>query len=326
MSLSVLDTIERFLKARSRTLHPSTVAGQRLSLMRLGAWLTARGVTDPRCLVPADLAAFAAMLLAYRYRRGKKKDGFTHALAPATVYTRLGHVRHFLSWLAAERLVLADLSSSIHRKWKGHRLPKTPLSEAEAVKLMRSTDPSTALGIRDRAMLELLYSSGLRISELRNLDVADLDLTGGTVLVRRGKGGKDRLVPIGKSAIRALEEYLQDARPLLTKLPGAQALFLSCSRGGNLGKRTTTEQLSARLRKAVAVSGLTRPVSPHTLRHTMATHLLRAGADVRRVQEILGHASVETTEIYTHVAVRDLAEVHARSHPRGGKPRERKRS
>ena len=192
------------------------------------------------------------------------------------------------------------------------RLPKAlPLADVEAI-LEASGAAGTTLALRDRALLEVLYGTGARISEAVGLDVDDLDLTDGTVLLR-GKGSKERIVPVGSYARAAVEAYLVRGRPALvaTGLRDPGALFLN-ARGGRLSRQSAWTVLA----KAADRAGVTRDVSPHTLRHSFATHLLDGGADVRVVQELLGHASVTTTQVYTLVTVDNLREVFATAHPR----------
>jgi len=193
------------------------------------------------------------------------------------------------------------------------RLPRSlphPITTDEVRRLLEAPDAATPAGIRDRAILELLYSSGLRISELTGLDVDDLDLDDGGVRVL-GKGGKEREVPLGSYAREALGAYLTRGRPALASATTRGALFLN-ARGGRLSRQSCARLLG----RYVRLSGIERGVTLHTLRHSFATHLLEGGADVRVVQELLGHASVATTQIYTLVTTQHLRDVYDRSHPR----------
>ena len=194
---------------------------------------------------------------------------------------------------------------------KVDHLPRGVLSEAQACKLMAAPNPWTPFGLRDRAMLEVFYGAGLRLSECLNLDVSDIDLARRVIVVRLGKGRKDRVVPLGGRAADAVDKYLQGARPRLVRDPRVSKLFLS-TRGRRLTQTTLSEAMAGYGRQA----GISWRVSPHVLRHTFATHLLKHGADVRHVQRLLGHADIETTQIYTRVAVKDLHDVIERSHPR----------
>jgi len=225
-------------------------------------------------------------------------------------------VRGFHRFAVADGLTDVDPASGVKPPAPAKRLPKAlPLSDVEAI-LEAAGAPGTTLALRDRALLEVLYGTGARISEAVGLDVDDLDETEGTVLLR-GKGGKERLVPIGSYAREAVAAYLVRGRPELastrasTRSTTGGALFLN-ARGGRLYRQSAW----AVLVKAAERAGVTKDVSPHTLRHSFATHLLDGGADVRVVQELLGHASVTTTQVYTLVTVDRLREVYATAHPR----------
>jgi integrase/recombinase XerD len=220
-------------------------------------------------------------------------------------------VRGFHKFAVSDGLAVADPAAAVKPPTPAKRLPKAlPHSDVEAI-LEAAGAPDTVLALRDRALLELLYGTGARISEAVGLDVDDVDLTDRTVLLR-GKGSKERLVPFGTYAAQAVDAYLVRARPELVSAttPGG-ALFLN-SRGGRLSRQSAWAVLT----RAAERAGVTRDVSPHTLRHSFATHLLDGGADVRVVQELLGHASVTTTQIYTLVTVDNLREVFATAHPR----------
>ncbi len=220
-------------------------------------------------------------------------------------------MRGFHRFAVREGLAQVDPSAAVRPPSPAKRLPKAlPLADIEPI-LEAAGAPGTALAMRDRALLEVLYGTGARISEAVGLDVDDLDLEQGAVLLR-GKGGKERMVPVGSYAREAVETYLVRGRPALSGLGrGVPALFLN-ARGGRLSRQSAWTVLS----KAADRAGVRAEVSPHTLRHSFATHLLDGGADVRVVQELLGHASVTTTQIYTLVTVDSLREVYATAHPR----------
>ena len=220
-------------------------------------------------------------------------------------------VRGFHRFAVADGLTGVDPASGVKPPQPAKRLPKAlPLSDVEAI-LEAAGAPGTTLALRDRALLEVLYGTGARISEAVGLDVDDIDQTDGTVLLR-GKGGKERLVPIGSYARDAVDAYLVRGRPELASTGrSGPALFLN-AQGGRLSRQSAWTVLV----KAADRAGVTRDVSPHTLRHSFATHLLDGGADVRVVQELLGHASVTTTQVYTLVTVDNLREVFATAHPR----------
>ncbi len=220
-------------------------------------------------------------------------------------------VRGFHKFAVADGLATLDPAAAVKPPTPAKRLPKAlSLSDVEAI-LEAAGAPDTPLALRDRALLELLYGTGARISEAVGLDVDDISGGETDALLLRGKGGKERLVPIGSYARVAMDNYLVRGRPDLVSSASNAALFLN-SRGGRLSRQSAWTVLV----KAAERAGVTRDVSPHTLRHSFATHLLDGGADVRVVQELLGHASVTTTQVYTLVTVDNLREVFATAHPR----------
>ena len=220
-------------------------------------------------------------------------------------------VRGFHRFAVREGLTGVDPSAAVRPPAPAKRLPKAlPLADIERI-LDAAGAPGTALALRDRALLEVLYGTGARISEAVGLDLDDLDPEQGTVLLR-GKGSKERIVPVGSFALEAVEAYLVRGRSELSAAGrGVPAMFLN-ARGGRLSRQSAWTVLA----KAADRAGVTAEVSPHTLRHSFATHLLDGGADVRVVQELLGHASVTTTQVYTLVTVDSLREVYATAHPR----------
>jgi site-specific recombinase XerD len=184
--------------------------------------------------------------------------------------------------------------------------------------LLNAPDPGLLVGIRDRAVLELLYSTGLRRAEIVALDLTDVDLTDCIVIVRSGKGGKDRIVPLGETAAEALVNYLTKARSMFLKHPGVTALLLGRRNGRHPGgQRLGPGSILDIVKRAALRSEIGKRITPHMFRHSFATHLLRAGADLRHVQEMLGHNRIDTTETYTHLDVTDLSAAHAKAHPRG---------
>jgi integrase/recombinase XerD len=239
---------------------------------------------------------------------------------PATQRRKAASVRAFYRFAFSEELISVDVAGSLDLPRQSRRLPDT-LDVAEVGALLDAPNRLDPSGIRDRALLELLYAAGLRVSEAVNLDIEDLSLTGGFVKVV-GKGDRQRVVPVGDVAATALRRYLEDVRPAWAAQgqndsgagaarPGSEPLFLS-TRGSRLGRMAAWRAIqSASLR-----AGLSQHVSPHTLRHSFATHLLEGGADLRVVQELLGHASVTTTQLYTHLTGERIRQVYARAHPR----------
>jgi integrase/recombinase XerD len=219
-------------------------------------------------------------------------------------------LRRFYQHQLREGRLEVDPAARIESPRLGRRLPKS-LSEAEVEALLLAPDERTALGQRDRAMLETLYATGLRVSELVSLELDRLNLRQGVVRVL-GKGGKERLVPLGEEAHARLETYLADARPRLAGARASDALFIT-----NRGAPMTRQAFWYSIKRYARRAGISSALSPHTLRHAFATHLLNHGADLRVVQMLLGHADISTTQIYTHVARQRLKELHALHHPRG---------
>jgi integrase/recombinase XerD len=299
----------------------STLVSYDLALRQLAAWLLAQGVIDTQAVTPRHLRSFGAALLTHRYKRSNAQGAVEKPLASSTRYNRLNHIRHFFGWLTKEGITLTDASSGLELGFCGRGLPVGVLTEDEAQRLL-SAPPQTILGLRNRAVLELFYSSGLRRGELSALDLSDVDLSARLVFVRCGKGGKARLVPLGQSAQSAITRYLKESRPDLQNNPSTAALFLG-SKGVGCGKRLKGCGIGDLVKQAAKATGIERRVTTHTLRHSFATHLLRGGAGIRHVQEMLGHSRIDTTEVYTHVAIPDLLKVHARCHPRGGEEKSR---
>jgi integrase/recombinase XerD len=231
--------------------------------------------------------------------------------SPASVARMTSSLRRLYRFLEREALIAADPTAKLVPPRRPRHLPKA-ISVDEVTRLLEAP-PDDLLGRRDRAVLETLYGAGLRISELTSVDVDDLDLDEGMLLIRSGKGGKARRVPLGGKARAALESYTVQSRPELVRRSktGDPALFLN-ARGGRLGRQGCWKMISLQSRRA----GLERRLSPHTLRHSFATHLLDAGADVRVVQELLGHSSLTSTQIYTLVSDARLQDVYRRAHPR----------
>jgi len=228
----------------------------------------------------------------------------------STANRRLASLRRFFLWARRHGLVDQDPCLKLQASRQPPRFPNT-LSEFQVDALLQAPALNTALGLRDRAMLETLYATGLRVSELVNLGVLEVNLADGVVRVTLGKGGKDRLVPMGAEAQHWVERYLSEARPALLAQRRSDALFVT-GRGGPM-----TRQAFWQLVKKYAIkAGIHAPLSPHVLRHAFATHLLNHGADLRVVQMLLGHADISTTQIYTHVARERLRQLHAKHHPR----------
>jgi integrase/recombinase XerD len=266
-------------------------------LARFATWCTAKGVATPADLAPADLRAFVYHL----------KD---LGLAPASIRRSVSALHTYFTFLVGERAVPRDPSLKLETPKRWRTLPAV-LSPEDVGRIIGAVSLDEPLAFRDRAMLELGYGGGLRVSEWIGIGVHDLMLEDGVVRVF-GKGSKERLVPVGRAAIGAVGMYLRELRPRLEKGEGKGRLFLN-ARGRPLSRMGAWQIL----RKYVTRAGLDTRVTPHTLRHSFATHLLEGGADLRAVQEMLGHADITTTQIYTHVDREYLRSVHRQFHPRG---------
>lgn len=229
--------------------------------------------------------------------------------ANSSILRSVSSLRKFFQYLAQEKIIEKDPMLLIDIPKKKQHLPQV-LTKEEVEKLLHSPNTGQVLGLRDRAMLELMYATGLRISEIINLKLEDLHLTMGT-LQTLGKGHKERIVPVGDEAIKWINRYLEEARPKLLKQKRSNYLFLNFH-GNNLTRQGVWKNLKAEVRKA----GIQKNITPHTLRHSFATHILENGADLRIVQELLGHADISTTQIYTHLSNKQLADIYNRAHPR----------
>lgn len=227
-----------------------------------------------------------------------------------TANRRLAVLRRYYLWAMRHGAISQDPCISLKSAKQAERFPKT-LSEAQVDALLQAPDPTLTLGLRDRAMLETLYATGLRVSELVNLGLLDISLTESIARVTEGKGGKDRLVPLGLEAMHWIDSYLQSARPELLSGRRSNALFVTAR-----GAAMTRQSFWLIVKKYAAKADIHTPLSPHVLRHAFATHLLNHGADLRVVQMLLGHADISTTQIYTHVARERLKSLHAQHHPR----------
>ena len=270
-------------------------------------WAGEQGIPDWKSVEVKHLMAF----LQHERRRNLANEPKESArrLSSESVYLEIAALRAFYRFAESERLLPQNVAEhlSLPRRW--NRLPKA-LSAQEVEKLLVSETPETPGSLCDAAVLELAYASGLRLAELRSLRLEQLHLEAGFINVI-GKGNKERVVPIGRKAIAALQRYLEAGRPKLVNQKSPAAVFLS-SRGTPFAAVT----LWLRIKKRVRRAGISRNVTPHMLRHSFATHLLENGADLRIIQELLGHASISTTQVYTHVTGNRLRDIHRKFHPR----------
>jgi integrase/recombinase XerC len=299
--------IGRFLQylRAERNASDLTVKSYREDLQALEGYLTqAHGGTcpGPGNVTTPDLRGYAAHLQTVGY-------------AKTTIARRLASLRSFFRFGAREGWCTANPAKPLRNPRRPARLPFF-LSSEELDRLLNAPSAKGAMGLRDRAILETLYSAGLRVSELVGLNLADLDFSGGVVTVR-GKGRRERLAPLGSFAQKALKRWLTERRVASTETNGAlSAVFVN-----RFGKRLTTRSVGRLLEKYLKQTGLDERTTPHTLRHSFATHLVDRGADIRSVQELLGHKNLATTQIYTHVSTAALREVYERAHPRAARER-----
>ena len=280
-----------------------TVEGRALSLAYFAAFLLERGISRPVDVTRPVIERYQRHLY-----HARKKDG--QPLSFRYQHGRLTPVRAFFKWLSRNRQILANPASELDLPKLERRLPRHVLSISEAEQVLAGADPATPHGLRDRAILEVLYSTGIRRMELVNLKLFDIDAERGTLMVRQGKGKRDRMIPVGDRALAWVDKYLIDVRPTLASAPDDGVLFLTAQ-----GEEFTPNRLTQLARDYVTKAEIGKAGACHLFRHTMATLMLENGADIRFIQQMLGHAELSTTEIYTQVSIRALKEVHARTHP-----------
>jgi integrase/recombinase XerD len=243
---------------------------------------------------------------------GIKSEIEPRRLSVGSQANRLAAVRKFFSWLLSEQQIAYNPASTLQLPKQPHRLPRGVLTKSEARRLMEATPVVKPCDVRDRALLETLYATGIRRAELIALNIYDADLQAATLRIEHGKGNTTRVVPLTQTAIAALKLYLAEARGVFAHEGGQVRLFVSTRSGGPLDD----DDIVRIVRKAAIRAGIKKHVTPHTLRHTCATHLLKGRADIRQIQKLLGHRRLSSTEVYTRVELSDLAEVIARCHPR----------
>jgi integrase/recombinase XerD len=267
------------------------------------AWCDTRGLVRPEEITRPMLERYQRFVFHYRQPSGKP-------LAYGTQHGRLVAIRGFFKWLARNNIILSNPASDLDLPRRQRRLPAHVLTVAEVEKTMTTPNTREPLGLRDRAILEVLWATGMRRIELVGLDLYDVDVERQTVHIRHGKGNKERYVPVGERALAWVEKYVDVVRPELFVGDSEQALFLT-----RLGERMEPDSLTERVRRYVRESGVGKKGACHLFRHAMATMMLEAGADIRFVQEMLGHAKLDTTAIYTHISIVKLREVYMQTHP-----------
>jgi integrase/recombinase XerD len=281
-----------------------TIEGHVFYLNRFMAWLNERDVSGITAVMKSHVADYQTHLYEQINRNGEP-------LGPRYQNHVLGIVKSFFCFLRESDYLASDPSRDVAYAKTPKRLPRSILSGPEAKKVIHAPNTKTALGYRDRTILEVLYSTGIRRHELVNLTLPDVDYQEGFVRINNGKGSKDRVVPIGKIACRYIENYVKQVRPMLVKDPTENHLFLSI-----LGHSPCFSTIGEIVKKHTRKAKIKKTVTPHTFRHTCATHMLRNKANIRHLQELLGHASLESTQVYAHVSITDLKEVHSKCHPR----------
>ena len=279
-----------------------TIRARRIALKRFIVWCVERGLDRPQDITKPMLERYQKHLFYYR-----KPDG--NPLTLGTQFSCLAPLKSWFKWLARENHLLYNPASELQLPKTPKHLPRAILSIEEVEAILNQAEPNNAQGLRDRAMLEVLYSTGLRRMELPHLALYDVDLNRRLVFVREGKGRRDRVIPIGKRAAAWVEKYLREARPELI-VGESEYLFLS-----DYGEAILPEYLAHKVKRYMEFAGVNKPGATHLFRHACATHMLEGGADIRYIQAMLGHANLQTTEIYTHVSIDKLREIHDATHP-----------
>lgn len=296
--------LRRFLEwGAVKGLSAQTIASRDHALQRFIRWCDERGVDDPRALTKPIVERYQKHLFYYR-----KADGAP--LGYSTQHGLLSALKAWCKWLARENYTLYNPASELELPKLQRGLPKSILSVAEVERVLSLVDIASPYGVRDRAMLETLYSTGIRRMELVNLSLYDIDAARQTLLVREGKGRKDRLLPLGERALHWIERYRTEARPWLVSGRDEGTLYLT-----DYSEPWHHNRLTELVKKYLYHAGITKPGACHLFRHAMATHMLDNGADIRFIQAMLGHADLATTQIYTQVSIEKLRAVHSATHP-----------
>jgi integrase/recombinase XerD len=280
-----------------------TIRTRRIHIGFFLRWCAERGITEPVEVTRTVLEAYQRHVFHYRKKNGEP-------LAFTGQQDRLVPLRVWFRWMARNHHILHNPASELEMPRLGFRLPKAVLTANEAEQILAQPDIRDPIGLRDRAILETFYSTGMRRLELANLKLWDLDAERGTVMIRQGKGKKDRIIPLGDRAAHWIHAYVNDARPRLVTEPDDGTVFVS-----NAGEPLSLDYLTEMAGGYVAASGIGKRGACHLFRHSMATLMLEGGADIRFIQAMLGHAKLETTQIYAHVSIRQLQEIHRATHP-----------
>jgi integrase/recombinase XerD len=280
-----------------------TIANRQHYLERFTVWCIERGITQPAEVTKALLERYQRHLYHYRKENGQP-------LTFGSQFTHLVPVRAFFKWCARQNHTLYNPAGELEMPRLEKRLPRHVLTASESDRVLNQANVTDPLGLRDRAILETFYSTGMRRRELSGLKLYDLDIERGTIMVRQGKGKKDRMIPIGARALAWIDKYVLEVRPTLARQPDDGTLFLS-----NQGDTFSPNRLTQMVREYVDGAQLGKSGACHLFRHTMATLMLENGADIRFIQAMLGHAELSTTQIYTQVSIRKLKEIHSLTHP-----------
>ncbi len=294
---------EWFARLDQRNYSQETVEARKWALRAFLHWAGERDLHRPEQITKPILESYQRWL--YRYRKADGKP-----LGVTTQRARLGAIQGFFAWLCKDNRLAANPAADLELPRKPQKTLPKALSLEDVRSILNLPDVTDPLGIRDRAILELFYSTGIRRSELVRIDHEDLDRERGVLMIRKGKGGKDRMVPVGEIALRWIGTYIEHTRPLLLVNVNEHALFLT-----GYGERFSAQYIGNWVRKTMDQAGIGRAGSCHLLRHSCATHMLENGADIRFIQQLLGHARLDTTQIYTDVSIVQLREVHSRTHP-----------
>jgi integrase/recombinase XerD len=297
-----------FESLKSRNYAEGTIEGRIDALKMFLSWAAERDLKLAGQITRPILETYQRWLWRYLRPNGQ-------SLSWTTQRAKLGTVKDWFRWLTRQNVILHNPASELEMPRMEKQLPKEVLSQTEVERLLAIPDLSDPLGIRDRALLELFYSTGMRRSELCRLELSDFNTERRTIHIRKGKGNKDRMVPVGQRAIQWLARYLREVRPRLSLDTRTQALFITA-----YGEDFNPDVLSRMVSEWMEKANLSKRGSCHMLRHTCATHMLENGADIRYIQQLLGHSKLDTTAIYTEVSIRALQEVHARCHPSRREP------